>query len=141
MKFNYRAVTKKERIKKTLLLGIPASILIGIIGAFVIYIAISVGFNILYYLAVLGIGYIVGSMVKKIGRGTTSEFLLIAGLLSGLSVLIAMFTFINIFMFPISITGFFSYILTFEISRYFSIIEVIFAVAVGVYSANTVQMR
>ncbi|NLC54671.1 MAG: hypothetical protein GX769_02155 [Erysipelothrix sp.] len=143
MKFNYHAVGKKARIKKTLLFGIPLSIVVAVVGSFVINLAKSMGFNIFYYGAVLGIGYVIGVAVKKIGRGTTNEFLYIAGILAFFSISLALFLSYRFAGWPITITSFiFNDLLALPtIQNDFTLIVVSFGVAVAVFQANTVQIR
>lgn len=141
MKFNYHAVSKKDRIKKTLLFGVPASVIVGLVGSLVLYLATQIGINLVYYIAVLSIGYVMGSLVRKIGRGTTSEFLVIAGVLGVFSVLLAMYFYFLIFIGRIPMRSFFQLLFSFNIGGYFSFVEVLFAGAVAVYQANTVQIR
>lgn len=143
MKFNYRAVGKKARIKKTLVLGIPISIGIAFIGAFIINLAKSIGLNIFYYLSVMAIGYAIGVIVKKIGRGTTNEFLYIAGTLAFFSISLALFLSYRFSGFPITIMGFlFNILFTLPtIQNQFTLLVVGFGVAVAVFQANTVQIR
>lgn len=143
MNFNYRAVGKKARIKKTLILGIPISLVIAFIGAFVINLAKSIGFNIIYYLAVMAIGYLIGLVVKKIGRGTTNEFLYIAGFLAFFSISLALFLSYRFAGIPISIMDFlFQILFTLPtLQNQFTLLVVGFGVAVAVFQANTVQLR
>ena len=142
MPINFRAVSKKERIRKTLMLGIPASIIIGIIGSFVIMIAQTISFNIVYYASILGIGYVVGLFVRKVGKGTTIEFIYIAGFLALISIIIAIyFTFAFRGMW-LSLPTFFSKVI-FNLPgmAQFSFVEIIFGVVVAIMQANTVQFR
>lgn len=143
MKFDYHAVSKKDRIIKTLIFGVPAAILLGIIGAFAIRLSILMSFNIIYYIVVLGIGYIMGNIVKKIGRGTTSEFLVIAAILAVVSILIAMYLYTVIYYGAESPVDFIVSML-YSIGSFnsrLSLLEVIAGAAVAVYQANTVQIR
>ncbi len=142
MDFNFRAVSKKDRIKKTLILGTPLSIVIGIIGALVIIMAEAISFSIVYYASILGIGYIVGMFIRKIGRGTTSEFLVIAAILSAISILLAMYLTYIFRGYFISIPTFFTSVLT-NMPGFggYSFVEVLFGMAVAVFQANTVQIR
>lgn len=142
MNFNYRAVSKKERIKKTLILGLPMAIVVGVFGALAIILAEAIAFNIVYYAAVLGIGYIVGLFVRKIGRGTTSEFLIIAAVLALISILLAMYLTYAFRGFLMPLDRFFTSIIT-TMPGFggYSFVEVLFAMAVAVFQANTVQIR
>ena len=143
MKFNYRAVGKKARIRKTLILGVPFSIVIAIIGAFIINFARSIGFSIAYYGSVMAIGYVIGLGVKKIGRGTTNEFLYIAGFLAFISISLALFFAYHFSGIPIPLTFFLTNILFAipSVQNDFTILVVAFGVAVAVFQANTVQIR
>lgn len=143
MKFNYHAVGKMARIRKTLIFGIPLSIAIAFVGAFIINFAKSIGFNIIYYFAVMAIGYVIGVAVKKIGRGTTNEFLYIAGILAFISISLALFLSYRFSGIPISITFFLTNILFTipTIQNSFTLLVVGFGVAVAVMQANTVQIR
>ena len=131
MPINFRAVSKKERIRKTLMLGIPASIIIGIIGSFVIMIAQTISFNIVYYASILGIGYVIGLFVRKIGKGTTIEFIY--------SAIYFTFAFRGVWL---SLSTFFSKVI-FNLPgmAQFSFVEIIFGVVVAIMQANTVQFR
>lgn len=143
MKFDYHAVSKKDRIIKTLLYGVPASLVLGVVGAFAIKVAISMQFNIIYYVAILGIGYLMGMFVRKVGRGTTSEFLVIAAVLSAVSAFIAMYLYFIFSGIPMSINGFTSMLINsfFSFNTRFSLIDIILTSIVGVAQANTVQIR
>ena len=143
MKFNYHAVGKKARIRKTLILGIPLSIVVAFVGAFIINFAKSIGFNIVYYFAVMAIGYVIGLAVKKIGRGTTNEFLYIAGILAFFSISLALFLSYRFSGLPISIIFFLTNILFTipTVQNSFTLLVVGFGVAVAVMQANTVQLR
>lgn len=143
MKFNYHAVGKKARIKKTLVLGVPLSLGIAIVGAFVINLARSLSFNIFYYLAVMSIGYVIGNAVRKIGRGTTNEFLYIAGGLAFLSISLALFLSFRFSGIPITLMTFISnFIFAIPtVNNQFSLLVIGFGVAVAVMQANTVQIR
>lgn len=143
MNFNYRAVGKKARIKKTLLFGIPISIAASVIGAFVINLAKSIGFNLVYYAAVLSIGYVIGFAVRKIGRGTTNEFLYIAAGLAFFSISLALYLSYVFAGSNITVMQYLSEIL-FAIPSFnndFTLLVVGFGSAVAVYQANTVQIR
>lgn len=143
MKLNYHAVGKKARIKKTLILAIPFSIVVAVVGAFVINLAKSLYFNVFYYVAVMAIGYVIGVAVKKIGRGTTNEFLYIAGILAFLSISLALFLSYRFSGYPITINFFLKEILFTlpNTSNNFALLVVGFGVAVAVLQANTVQIR
>lgn len=143
MEFNYHAVGKKARIRKTLILGIPLSIVVAFVGAFIINFAKSIGFNIVYYFAVMAIGYVIGLAVKKIGRGTTNEFLYIAGILAFFSISLALFLSYRFSGLPISIIFFLTNVLFTipTVQNSFTLLVVGFGVAVAVMQANTVQLR
>ncbi len=143
MKFNYHAVGKKARIKKTLLLATPISFGVAIVGAFVINLSKTLGFNIFYYLAVMSIGYIVGYVVRKIGRGTTNEFLYIAGIMAFLAISLAIYLSFVFSGYNMPIDYFlFEYLLAIpSVANDFSILVIGFGVAVAVFQANTVQLR
>ena len=141
MNFNYHAVSKKDRIKKTLLFGIPATLIVGVLGGFVISIAEAIGFNILYYAAVLGIGYITGTLTRKIGRGTTYEFLIIAGVFGFVASMLSIYMSFIFQGIPIPLDVFFK--IMFDLTNVASgnsIVEVVMSALVSVYLANTVQL-
>lgn len=143
MNFNYHAVGKKARIKKTLVLGFPIAIGVGFIGSFVINLSKTLGFNIFYYLAVLSIGYVIGTAVRKIGKGTTNEFLYIAGALAFFSIGLALFLSYRFSGYPISVIDFLVNVL-FAIPSFqndFTLLVAAFGSAVAVFQANTVQLR
>lgn len=143
MKFNFHAVGKKDRIKKTLLFCTPASIAVGLVGAFLLMIVMQINSSLLYYAFILGIGYVVGTMVRKIGRGTTVEFLVIAGILATISILMTMYFFYVFQGFAPSLMQFITQdLLNFANFRgSFTIIEVFLGAIVAVSQANTVQIR
>lgn len=139
MKFNFHAVGKKDRIKKALIICTPIAILIGLVGALILPIVRM--FYILYYPFILGIGYVVGTMVRKVGRGTTIEFLVIAGVLAAISIFITMY-------FSYTYQGFSMDIMTFlkndlfniiNIRSSYTIVELGLGVVVAVSQATTVQ--
>lgn len=143
MDFKFHAVSKKDRIKKTLIFATPASIGIGLAGALVLLLVVQTRSSLLYYAFILGIGYVVGTLVKKVGRGTTSEFLVIAAVLAAISILITMYFFYVFQGYAPSLSAFiFDDLL--NIANYrgsFTIIEVVLGSIVAVSQANTVQIR
>ncbi len=143
MKFNYHAVGKKARIKKTLLLATPISLGVSVVGAFVINLSRTLGFNIFYYLAVLSIGYIIGYAVRKIGRGTTNEFLYIAGILAFIAIALSIYLSLIFSGYSIPLDYYlFEYLFAIpSVANDFTILVIGFGVAVAVYQANTVQLR
>lgn len=143
MKFNYHAVGKKDRIKKTLLFCSPASIAVGLLGAFVLMIVMQLRSSLLYYSFILGIGYLVGTLVRKIGRGTTVEFLIIAGVLASISILLTMYFYYVFQGYAPSLMTFITDDL-FNFANFmgsFTIVEVVLGAIVAVTQANTVQIR
>ena len=135
MKFNYRAVSKKDRIIKTLVLGIPYTLLISLGGAISLLFVQRLGVNILYYAVVLGIGFIIGSMVRKIGRGLTIEFMIIAAIFTVVSVLLSFYISVSYnlgFLLPLNV---FSKMFGL-VNGYFSLIEIGFAVFVSISQAT-----
>lgn len=143
MKFNYHAVGKKARIKKTLLYTIPLGLVLAVIFAFIINFARVLTFNIFFYLALLSIGYIIGVAVRKIGKGTTNEFLYIAGAIAFFTIVLSLYLSFRFRGFPISISNFlFNYLFALpSIQNDFALVAVGFGTAVAVFQANTVQIR
>lgn len=143
MKFNYHAVGKKARMKKTLVFGIPLSIAVTFVGAFVINLSKTLGFNIFYYAAVLSIGYVIGYAVRKIGKGTTNEFLYIAAGLAFVSIALSIFLSLKFSGFNISIIDYLIHYLFAipSVGNDFTLLIAGFGVAVAVFQANTVQIR
>lgn len=136
MKFNYRAVSKKDRIIKTLVLGIPATLVIGFAGSLALTFAEMLPLSIIYYAVVLGIGFATGKMVRIVGRGLTTEFLVLGGVYGLFAILFAMYlSFSFSFGFP-SLSLFLFEVIQFPFG-YFSWIEVIFGVVVAI-SQSTV---
>lgn len=130
MKFNYHAVSKKDRIIKTIILGTPATILIGFIGALAIIFANKIGISFLYYAVILGIGYFVGTMVRKVGRGLTTEFLIIAIIFDVLAILLAMYLSLALQLGFMPLDFFFTNFFGF-INGHFSLIEIFFSLFVA----------
>ena len=135
MKFNYHAVSKKDRIIKTLVLGTPSTIIIGLLGSLAIIFANKLGLSFFYYAVVLGIGYVVGTMVRKVGRGLTSEFLIIAGVFTVIAVVIAMYLSFILSLTYVPIIAFVTNFIGLVNSQY-SLIEIIFAVVVAISQAT-----
>lgn len=143
MKFNFHAVSKKDRIKKTLLFCTPASLAVGLVGAFLLMIVRQIGSSLLYYAFILAIGYVVGTMVRKIGRGTTVEFLVIAGVLATISILMTMYFYYVFQGYAPSLMQFiYGDLLNFaQFNGSMTIVEVALGAVVAVSQANTVQIR
>lgn len=75
--YNKRAVTRQERFQKALIYGILATILITIIyGLFTRFLHIE--FSIVY----LFVGYSIGAIIQKYGRGVQIQFSILAACLA-----------------------------------------------------------
>ncbi len=85
-KFDFTATSKKERLIKASLIGLIAAILLGFLFSFVTYhLNMRFQFSIFYAL----LGYAIGIIVQKIGRGITKEFAYLAAVLTIISLLTA----------------------------------------------------
>lgn len=147
MNFNYRAVTKKERLQKTLILGIPFTLISAVVLSFLLSAVRSLlNINVIYYIVVLGYGLIIGQFVKKVGKGTTNEFLVLAGLYAFIGICLG--EFLSLYSSLFSIFGFFNalkdYFMTYvfaipSVTNSYSLVVKAFVVVIAVQEAITVR--
>lgn len=81
--FNKRAITKKQRFIRALVIGTVTSISLAIITAFLTNL-LRVQVSVIY----LAIGYVIALVIKKQGRGVQVSFSLLGGSLTLLAILL-----------------------------------------------------
>jgi len=82
--FNSHALTSKQRFLKALLYGVPTALGLGIAYGLILRI-IPIAFSLVY----VGIGYLIGWVIRKYGRGVQAKFSYLAAGLSILSFLLS----------------------------------------------------
>ncbi len=82
--FNTRALSQNQRFNRALLVGIPSALVLGIAYGFLNRI-IPIRFSVIY----LGIGWLIGDLIQKNGRGVQKKFNILAALCAIASFLIA----------------------------------------------------
>jgi hypothetical protein len=82
--FNSHALSSKQRFLKALLYGVPTAIGLGIAYGIILRI-IPIAFSLVY----VGIGYLIGVVIRKYGRGVQPKFSILAAALSVFSFLLS----------------------------------------------------
>lgn len=82
--FNTRALSQNQRFTRALLVGIPSALVLGITYGYIVRI-LPIRFSIIY----LGIGWLIGDLIRKYGRGVQKKFSILAALCAIGSFLIA----------------------------------------------------
>ena len=80
---NTRAITRKQLFQRALLYAVPASIVIGILAGYINRL-LPLEFEIIY----IGVGYLIGEIVKETGHGIQIQFAVLAVVLTLLAYLI-----------------------------------------------------
>lgn len=81
--FNSHAISRNQRFLKAILWGVPTALLTGIGYGIISYIS-PFEFSIVY----IGIGYLIGYVIKNKGRGVHMRFSILAACLAILAILI-----------------------------------------------------
>ena len=83
--YNTNAITRKQRFQNALVCGISAAIISAIV-----YIIFSSVFNINYSMSILfvPIGYFIGWVIQKFGRGVQIQFSILAVVLTALVIIV-----------------------------------------------------
>ena len=81
---NTRAITRKQRFQRALLYAVPASIVIGILAGYINRL-LPLEFEIVY----IGVGYLIGEIIKEFGRGVQIHFAILGVVLTAVAFLIA----------------------------------------------------
>jgi cytochrome c biogenesis protein CcdA len=81
--FNSHAISRNQRFTKAIVWGVPIALLIGIVYGVVSFIS-PFEFSIVY----IGIGYLIGYVIKNKGRGVHLRFSILAAGLTILAILI-----------------------------------------------------
>jgi hypothetical protein len=81
--FNSHAISRNQRFTKAILWGVPTALITGIVYGFISYIS-PFEFSIVY----IGIGYLIGYVIKSKGRGVHLRFSILAACLAVLAILI-----------------------------------------------------
>lgn len=81
--FNSHAISRNQRFTKAILWGVPTALIIGIAYGIISYI-LPFEFSIVY----IGIGYLIGYVIKNKGRGVHLRFSILATGLTILAILI-----------------------------------------------------
>jgi hypothetical protein len=82
--FNTQALSQKQRFTKAILMALPASIGLGYAYGILTFF-IPIRFSIVY----IGIGWLLGRLIQKVGRGIDLKFSILAAVLAVLSFLIS----------------------------------------------------
>ncbi len=82
--FNTRALSQNQRFTKALIVGIPTALILGIAYGYIVRI-LPIRFSIIY----LGIGWLIGDVIRKYGRGVQAKFSYLAAILAVISFLIS----------------------------------------------------
>ena len=82
--FNTRALSQNSRFNRALLVGMSSSIILGIVYGYIVRI-LPIRFSIIY----LGIGWLIGDLIQKYGRGVQNRFSVLAAVCAIFSFLIA----------------------------------------------------
>lgn len=82
--FNTRALNQKQRFMRAILTGVPTALVLGIAYGFIIRI-IPIQFSIVY----LGIGWLIGYVIRINGRGVQKRFSVFAAILAVFSFILS----------------------------------------------------
>lgn len=82
--FNTQALSQKQRFTKAIILAVPAALGLGYAYGLITFF-IPIRFSIVY----IGIGWVLGRLIQKVGRGIDLKFSILAAALSVLSFLIS----------------------------------------------------
>ena len=77
--YNKSAITRQERFLNALIYGTTATIILTLVYGFIAHIA-SFEFSVVY----LAIGYAIGYVIQRFGRGVQIQFSILAALLAGI---------------------------------------------------------
>ena len=82
--FNSFALTSQQRFQKALLYGIPSALGLGLAYGLILRV-VPIAFSIVY----VGIGYLIGLVIQRKGRGVQAKFSWLAAILSVLSFMLS----------------------------------------------------
>ena len=82
--FNSHALSSQQRFVKALLYGVPTALGLGLVYGILLRI-IPIAFSLVY----VGIGYLIGLVIQKYGRGVQPKFSWLAAILSIVSFLLS----------------------------------------------------
>jgi hypothetical protein len=81
--FNSHAISRNQRFTKAIIWGIPTALIIGVVYGIISFVS-PFEFSIVY----IGIGYLIGYVIKNKGRGVHLRFSILAAGLTILAILI-----------------------------------------------------
>lgn len=82
--FNTRALSQNQRFTRALFVGISSSLVLGIVYGYIVRF-IPIRFSIIY----LGIGWLIGDLIRNYGRGVQAKFSYLAAICAFVSFLIS----------------------------------------------------
>lgn len=82
--FNTHALSTNQRFTRAILVGVPTAL-----GCALVYGVISAAIRIEFSLVFVGIGWLIGTVIKKYGRGVQPKFSILAAVLAAFSFVLA----------------------------------------------------
>lgn len=82
--FNTHALSSNQRFTRALLVGVPTTL-----GCAVLYGIISPAVRFEFAVVFIGIGWLIGTVIKKYGRGVQPKFSILAAVLAAISFILA----------------------------------------------------
>ena len=82
--FNTHALSSNQRFTRALLVGVPTAL-----GCAMLYGIISSAIRFEFAVVFIGIGWLIGTVIKKYGRGVQPKFSILAAVLAAFSFLLA----------------------------------------------------